>query len=263
MTEGTITDGDEDVADDAPVDEATDESPDETSADDSTSAAASDAGDTGGTTPPELASAEHPEEPLKDRLILPLLIPWLAIAAVALVTLNLSRVFLAGDSTSALVIAALITVGILLGAAGLSAAPGARTSTLALFIGLCLVILVSAGMISIGPSLENKEAETTGPTAPTGPAVASVTIDAGPGLSFNGVKFTNNYTADKSGIIQVNYGGDPGHTLVFQDPKLSYFELQTSGKKTGKVELKPGKYTVYCNVPGHEAAGMRATITVP
>ena len=28
------------------------------------------------------------------------------------------------------------------------------------------------------------------------------------------------------------------------------------------VKLKPGKYTFYCSVPGHEAGGMKGTLTV-
>ncbi len=28
------------------------------------------------------------------------------------------------------------------------------------------------------------------------------------------------------------------------------------------VNLKPGKYTFYCPVPGHEQAGMKGTLTV-
>lgn len=31
---------------------------------------------------------------------------------------------------------------------------------------------------------------------------------------------------------------------------------------TFSVNLKPGKYTFYCQVPGHEAAGMKGTLTV-
>jgi uncharacterized cupredoxin-like copper-binding protein len=39
---------------------------------------------------------------------------------------------------------------------------------------------------------------------------------------------------------------------------------RVSGGKTSKVtvELKPGKYTFYCSVPGHEQAGMMGTLTV-
>ena len=49
---------------------------------------------------------------------------------------------------------------------------------------------------------------------------------------------------------------------MFTDPKLAGFELETSGTTKGNVELKAGKYTFYCNVTGHRAAGMQATITV-
>ena len=254
MTDDTMTEGDEETAEDAVADEATD-----------TSAEASDAGDGAGgdaTTDAVAVPEGEAEGPIKDRLILPLLIPWLSIAAVALLVLNISRVFLAGDSTSALVIAALLTVGILVGAAALSAAPGARTSSLAMFLVLSLVILVSAGLVSLGPSLNDSEGGEA-VKAPTGPAVATLDVVAGPSTSFNGVKFDNNYPVDKAGIIEVNYTGASGHTLLFTDPSLSYFELATGGKEKGKVELKPGTYTIYCNVTGHRAQGMQATVTVP
>ena len=34
------------------------------------------------------------------------------------------------------------------------------------------------------------------------------------------------------------------------------------GTSTVKAALKPGKYEFYCTVPGHEAAGMKGTLTV-
>ena len=56
-------------------------------------------GDVGADEPLELAGGIAPEGPIKDRLLLPFLLPWLCIAAVALYALNISRIFLAGDST--------------------------------------------------------------------------------------------------------------------------------------------------------------------
>jgi len=36
----------------------------------------------------------------------------------------------------------------------------------------------------------------------------------------------------------------------------------TGGTSTVSAELKPGRYTYYCSVPGHRAAGMHGTLTV-
>ena len=36
----------------------------------------------------------------------------------------------------------------------------------------------------------------------------------------------------------------------------------TGGTSTVSADLDPGTYTFYCSVPGHEAAGMRGTLTV-
>ena len=36
----------------------------------------------------------------------------------------------------------------------------------------------------------------------------------------------------------------------------------SGGKKSFDVTLTAGKYTYYCSVPGHRAAGMQGTLTV-
>lgn len=220
----------------------------------------SDGGDTD--EPLELAGGIAPEGPIKDRFFLPLLLPWLCIAAIALYALNISRIFLAGDSTSTLIIGTIITVGILAGATIISASPRLRTSSLAMVMGFVLVIVVSGGLLSLGPSLNDSEGgAASGYVPPKGPPTSTLAVTAGPGTTFSGVPFDTVYTA-KAGVVEIDYGGAAGHTLLFTDPKLAGFELATSGKKKGNVELKAGKYTIYCNVTGHRAAGMQATITV-
>jgi hypothetical protein len=208
-----------------------------------------------------LEAGEIPPDPVRDRLLIPLLLPFLAMIAVALYTLNVSRIFLAGGSTSALVIATLITVLILAGAATVSASPRLRTSSLAMMMGFVLVIVVSGGLLTLGPSLEHGE-EGGGPLPqPSAPPVATVSIAAGPGTSFNGVKFDGNYDT-QAGVVEIDYTGEAGHTLQFRELDYEGFPLSTSGGPTkGKVELKPGTYDVYCTILGHAAAGMQATIT--
>ena len=204
-----------------------------------------------------------PDSPLKTRVLLPFLVPLLSIVIVAVLVLNISRVFLAGDKNAALVMGIVITLSILIGASLIAAVPRLRTSSLAMILGGVLVLVSGAGLVSLGPSLNDGEGAATGYVAPTGPAKGTVSVLAGPGFKFNGIANTGNYDAP-SGIVQIDYGGDSGHTLAIQDPKFDGFLLGSSpgGKKSGKVQLAPGKYTIYCNVPGHEAQGMKATVTV-
>ncbi len=218
---------------------------------------------------PELVESETlgsggtaPDSPLRTRILLPLLIPLFSIAIVAVLVLNISRVFLAGSKDAALVMGIVITLAILIGASLLAAAPRVRTSSMAMILGGVLVLVSMAGLVSLGPSLNEGEGAGTSPYA-TGKATSTVAVSAGPGLTFNGVAFAGNYTA-KAGVVQIDYGGDSGHTLAIQDAKHAGFLLSSSpgGRKSGKVQLAPGTYTIYCTVPGHEAAGMKATITV-
>src|SRR5436190_7057906 len=233
MTDATITD---------------DETPDASGDDDVETTDAGDVaeGDDGGdgTGQLELAGPLEPESPIKDRLLLPLVLPWLCVLAVGLYALNISRIFLAGDSTSALIIGSLVTVTILAGAATISAIPRLRTSSLAMIMGFVLVIIVSGGLLTLGPSLNSGEGATASACVkPTGPPSSTVSVTAGPGTTFNGQAFTATYAAT-AGIVAIDYGGAAGHTLLVTDPKLSCFELQSAGKQKGTIKLTPGTYTV-------------------
>jgi uncharacterized cupredoxin-like copper-binding protein len=56
-----------------------------------------------------------------------------------------------------------------------------------------------------------------------------------------------------------------GHNVEIQDPSgkvLGGTKTITGTSATANVNLKPGKYTFFCSVPGHEQAGMKGTLTV-
>jgi plastocyanin len=196
---------------------------------------------------------------LKTRLLLPLLVPLLSIAIVAVLVLNISRVFLAGDKDAALAMGIVLTLAILIGASLIAAAPRLRTASLAMILGGVFIFVSGAGLVSLGPSLDSGEGGTTGYVEPTGPAKGTVTVEALASIKFNSDAFSA-----PAGIVQLNYTGATGHTLAIQDPKFDGFLLTTDagGPKAGKVQLAAGKYTLYCTVPGHEAQGMKATLTV-
>jgi plastocyanin len=67
-----------------------------------------------------------------------------------------------------------------------------------------------------------------------------------------------------AGIVAIKMESEGGlHTLVFDDDKVPGFKLEAGSGKSDelKVDLKPGKYTIYCDIPGHREAGMEGTIT--
>ncbi len=68
-----------------------------------------------------------------------------------------------------------------------------------------------------------------------------------------------------AGVDAIKLESEGGtHTLVFDKGKVPGFQLEASSGKSDelKVDLKPGKYTIYCDIPGHREAGMEGTITV-
>ena len=93
---------------------------------------------------------------------------------------------------------------------------------------------------------------------PRGTPVASLTITALPSLTYQAREFTV-----PAGIIEISFTTAGGsHTLLFEDPRHRGFELAVpEGPVRGKIELKPGTYTIYCSIPGHREAGEQATIT--
>jgi plastocyanin len=203
-----------------------------------------------------VGTVEH--TPIKDRLLLPLLVPILSAIAVGVLAVNISRVFLAGSSQAALFVGIFVTLSILGGASLLAAAPNMRTSSLAMVVGLIVVIVTGAGLLTLGPSITTGEAA-AGCEAPTAAPVGKLDVQALQSIKFN----ATNYDVPP-GVIQVNYSGAPGHTLEFHQPNVLCEELMTPGPPNSEeVDLKAGQtYTIYCTIPGHEAAGMHATVTV-
>jgi hypothetical protein len=220
---------------------------------------------------PELVESEHlgaggtaEDTPLKTRLILPFLVPLLSIAIVAVLVLNISRVFLAGDHDAALIMGIVITLGILVGASLVAAAPRLRTTSLALILGGVFVVVSGAGLVSLGPSLDEGEGGGGGWQEPAGPAVATFSAVAySSPLSFNREQ-NGSFSAAPAGIIEIELSGDDGHTFAFREPEFAGFLLGPTPNPPlkGKVELESGEYEFYCTIPGHAAAGMQGTLTV-
>lgn len=89
---------------------------------------------------------------------------------------------------------------------------------------------------------------------------ADVTVVALDSLTFD----QDSYTA-AAGEITVGYenGGSMTHTLVIEGIDTDDFKLtvaSTGATDAGTVDLEPGEYRIFCDIPGHQ--GMEATLTV-
>jgi plastocyanin len=71
----------------------------------------------------------------------------------------------------------------------------------------------------------------------------------------------DSYEAD-AGCIEVTYtnNGSQAHNLLIKGK--SGFKLNIGDVDTGTVDLPAGSYTLFCDLAGHEAAGMTADLSV-
>ena len=122
--------------------------------------------------------------------------------------------------------------------------------------------LVSAPLLAACGDDDSATDTTDEPTETTvadtgGTGGSSLTVHATDQLKFD----AESYEAE-AGEVDVTYVNDGtiAHTLLVKD--VSGFKLAVGDEDEGTVELESGEYTLYCDVAGHEAAGMVATLTV-
>jgi plastocyanin len=113
-------------------------------------------------------------------------------------------------------------------------------------------LLVALPLTACGGGDDTAEPPTSG-----GPAGSELVVHGKDNLKFD----KDAYTA-KAGIIDVRLvnDGSVNHTLLIKD--VDDFKLKVPGTDEGTVDLEAGTYTLYCDVAGHEAAGMEAELTV-
>jgi hypothetical protein len=74
--------------------------------------------------------------------------------------------------------------------------------------------------------------------------------------------FTLSRTSLKAGraVIQLAIRGEDPHDLRLKRVAIGETQPGEVGEWSGR--LKPGRYKLFCSLPGHERAGMRAYLTV-
>ena len=88
-------------------------------------------------------------------------------------------------------------------------------------------------------------------------------IDADPTGQLKFLASSAAATAGNVTINMLNKSSTP-HDIAIQGAGVNTVGkiVSNGGTSTVSANLKPGKYTFYCSVPGHEQAGMKGTLTV-
>jgi plastocyanin len=145
---------------------------------------------------------------------------------------------------------------------------------------LALLVLASLAIVACGSSSSSTstESETTeaaetasgggsaeaegGGKAEAGGSIVKLATPTGTTLAYT----TKSATA-KAGQVSIEFDNpqEMQHDVAIENSSgevLGETELVAAGTATTTVNLKPGKYTFFCTVPGHREAGMEGTLTV-
>ena len=121
-----------------------------------------------------------------------------------------------------------------------------------------LVVLVLGTSMAVGlAACGGGRAQATKPDKPSGGSAISVVAED--------IRFPVHTFSAAAGAITITYRneGAIGHTLKIDGVEGFKLSVPAHGDvDKGTVQLQPGKYTLYCDIPGHRQAGMEATLEV-
>ena len=98
----------------------------------------------------------------------------------------------------------------------------------------------------------------------TGGGASTVEFEADPSGE---LAYTTTEASAEVGKVTIDFKNPQAltHDVAIESPggeEVGKTELIGEGETSTSVNLKPGKYTFYCSVPGHREAGMEGTLTV-
>jgi plastocyanin len=139
------------------------------------------------------------------------------------------------------------------------------------------LILAALALVACGG--DDDDSDTTGGGATTTTESDSETgggggkdaeLDGG-GLVFmadpNGaLAYTTDEVATSDGKMEIEFSNPQpiAHDVVIEDSsgkEIAATEVITEGSDSTVADIKPGKYTFFCSVPGHREAGMEGKLT--
>ena len=120
--------------------------------------------------------------------------------------------------------------------------------------------VVLAGIVGLGATGCGGD-DSAGPSPASAPSGDSQDLT----VVAEDIDFPEESYQTQAGTVTVAYRneGNIKHTLLVEGVDGFELEVRSEGDvDTGTVELEPGRYTLYCDIPGHRQAGMEATLEV-
>jgi plastocyanin len=147
----------------------------------------------------------------------------------------------------------------------------AALAVTALGVAACGSSSSSSSSSAAAPATSTAATSTAAPATSSSSAAPAATGGAGAVTEAadpsGALKFTSDSLTAKAGKVTINFTNkapeDHNFTLATASGKtVGATPTFAGGTKTLSVTLKPGTYTFFCTVPGHEMAGMKGTLTV-
>ena len=137
---------------------------------------------------------------------------------------------------------------------------------------VALGALAPAALAACGGSSDSSSSTTAAAPASTtttsaaggGGGGSTISVSADPS---GALKYQQSSLSGKAGSATIDFDNPSslGHDVCVKDSsgkELGCSDVVSGSKTSLNVSLKPGQYTYYCSVDGHEAAGMQGTLTV-
>lgn len=139
---------------------------------------------------------------------------------------------------------------------------------------LLTTVALAVGVSACGASNRSRSSSSAASSSAPGaagapaagsPAVHLLRIAAASGGT---LMYTRKSMTTPAGTVEIVFTNDSPieHNLTLQKgtngPVLGATPTFSGGSRTLKLTLTPGRYTYYCGVPGHRAAGMFGTLKV-
>jgi plastocyanin len=198
----------------------------------------------------------------KDRVLVPLLIPLGALAIIAVVVLNISRVLLALEERSGphtvTAVAVIVASAVLFGFTWY-ASKGERSTGNMSLLSVAGIMVIIAGFIGFEAIQEDQDKERAKKAATAAANKPDLIVEAFD-LGFKEKELK--IGPGKVTIEEINTGAT-AHTLVIDGvPGKKLSVPAHDAKDIGTYQIAPGTYTYFCDIPGHRQAGMEGKLIV-